>query len=70
MQGLEGKRVLVMWNDESYNNGCDWVAFRVIAECDSGAVLQGVDCPSGKKHDGSKLFAKWDEINQIIEWKE
>ena len=68
--GFEGKRVIVMWNDEAFDNGKDWVAFRVIAQFDEGAVMEGVDSPSGDKHDGSRVLVRWDEVNQIIEWDE
>ena len=67
---LEGKRVIVVWTDEMHNSGNDWLAFRVIAAFEEGLVLEGLKGPDGSKHDGSRVLMMWDQVNNVVEWKE
>jgi hypothetical protein len=63
---LIGKRVIVIWQDESN----DWISFRLLWE-DCGMVkLQGVESPDGNRHDGSCVICPISDIRDIIEWRE
>lgn len=64
---LIGKRVIVIWIDRANS---DWIAFRLMDEFDGVVKLKGVTSPDGIKHDGSFAAARYDEIRDMIEWKE
>ena len=64
---LIGKRVIVIWTDRANS---DWIAFRLMDEFDGVVKLKGVASPDGIKHNGSFDAARYDEIRNMIEWKE
>lgn len=66
---MTGKRIIVSWNDESFEKGSDWIAFRILDETEEGFYCEGVDSPCGGKHDGSRLFIRFEELNDWQEWK-
>jgi hypothetical protein len=63
---LVGKRVIVIWSDESR----EWIAFRLLWEDCGNVKLQGVASPDGSMHDGSCVICPISDIRDIIEWKE
>lgn len=67
---LVGRRVLVIWTDRPRAKGCDWIAFRILDAGVDSLWLQGVNDPSGARHDGSKCYAKLSDIREISVWKE
>ena len=69
-EALKGKRVLIFWTTKAWNDGSDWPAFKVLDECNDGIFCAGVTRPDGLEHDGSKCFIPFEDVHDILEWRE